>query len=1191
MVQPGLRTVGKRYGLLDALGRGGMGTVYRARDRLTGDLVALKLVDALADRGEYSLRGGTAELGRSSRGSSSFRREVSYGALLQEFRALSQLQHPNIVRVFDYGVEAEGQAFLVMELIAPAQSLLTSGRHLARPRQMYLLVQVLRALEYLHRRHLLHLDVKPSNLLLTLSGSEPRVKVVDFGLSLLDGTGEGPEGATADQEAERERRPLAAGTRGYIAPEVLAGVSPSPASDLYALGVVATELLCGHPPFRATGLAWAGPPDLSPLSESDPLRAVLGRLLQAEPDRRFQRAADVIRALNSSEGQSWALETVGTQDSTLQSAPLCGRDRELQQLEGALRGAMAGRGSTLLICGESGIGKSRLVDELRYRALAAGVPVLRGQGQSVGGSSLHLWQAPLRALCLQLPPDDNELDALALAVPGVHELLGRARQTTPRLDAEPTPRHLREAIVSLLRRHRQPLLLLLEDLHWADHASWVVLSELLEAQRALPLLMVATYRSADQTTRSPKLPGVQEITLSRLDGGAQARLVGAMLGAAERMDPLLHLLAKEADGHPLFMLSILRELIDQAGSIAALSSPQLAARRPTESVSDALQRRLRRVPPEHRWLMRACALAGRTIDERIFRELSASSSAQDWEFWDAGSAIGVLERYEDTWRFTHELIREQLAAELSPIESREAHRAVVRAIRAAYPAAPDHAAGLALHLEHAGESAEAAEQYLLAGDYALGRGGAVDAQTYGQRIVTLLSQPRVVSAVVLQAQRLMAQSLYAQGDYVECCRQIEQAERSLHTLKQRAQPQEVRAILRREEILLLRCSEAFMWLGQPASVARRLVRTLPRIHQFEEPRAPGMLCLFLGHMASTLGAHRMGLLLCRTAGQLHARRGFTTGSIEVSRVRALIAVRRGEWELSQHSVDEVLKGADERGAATLRMHGLVAQSLSLLCQGRLPAALASAARIGSEARESRHEFFEVLGRIAEARVQIRMGSFAAVRGHVDAACQLPLLRQSLHGWIAVQSFALRLAAERSDGDEVLALAEQITQSAPGLVSALGNLFDVAELLARTLLYHLAANTGLGKSSRERPAQHRLWACYWRAAELLRRIARRIPIARPGFWLAEAELAYYQQRKAQARRCARRALQAAQRYQMPYEIACAHLLLAAIEEGENRSLTAPAGQRHAPHRQQGRELLTTLGAVWLYPLQTSALQAA
>lgn len=382
-----------------------------------------------------------------------------------------------------------------------------------------------------------------------------------------------------------------------------------------------------------------------------------------------------------------------------------------------------------------------------------------------------------------------------------------------------------------------------------------------------------------------------------------------------------------------------------------------------------------------------------------------------------------------------------------------------------------------------------------------------------------------------------------------------------------------------------------MWIGQPASLGPRILRALPRIHQFEEPRAPGMLCLFLGHMSSSLGAHRLGLLFCATAGRLHDHRGFSSGTIEVSRIRALITVRSGHWERSQRNVELVLKGADERGAATLRMHGLVSQSLSLLCQGRLSAALASAARIGSEARESRHEFFEVLGRIAEARVQIRMGSLRDVQGHVDAARRMPLLPQSLHGWIAVQTFALRLAVERGDEDEILKLAEQITLPAQKMVNALVGLFDLAELLTRTLLVHLAMAAGSGTSPRQRLAQDRLWACYQRALLLLRRIARRTPIAQPGYWLAESELAHYERRTGHAQRCALRALAIAQRYRMPYEIGCAHLLLAALEDSEKLSPTRQVAKRRAVHKERGEALLTTIGAVWLYPLQSNVLQVA
>ncbi|TXH22668.1 MAG: hypothetical protein E6Q99_08825, partial [Elusimicrobia bacterium] len=985
-----------------------------------------------------------------------------------------------------------------------------------------------------------------------------------------------------------EPRPLAAGTRGYIAPEVLAGEAPSPASDLYAFGVVATELICGHRPFMMDGAAWAAAPDLSPLSANDPLAAVLAKILQPEPSLRLSSAAEVLRALNQAEDQRWPIETVGTQDSALRSAPLCGRARELAQLEAALSRAIAGEGHTLLICGESGIGKSRLLDELRYRALAAGLSVLRGQAQSVAGGVLHLWQAPLRALCLQLAPDDYEMSALALAVPDIHELLGRPAATALRLEAEPTPRRLREAITTMLRRHHQPLLLLLEDLQWADSASLHVLNELGDALRALPLLIVATYRTADGTAPPLPVSHAEPMVLPHLDAGAQRSLVGAMLGSVGQSgglpEGLQPLLANEASGNPLFILSALRELIDQAGSIGALSPSIVLSRRPAESVSEVLQRRLQRVLPAHRWLMQTCALAGRTIDERVFRQLAAPSLVHSWEFWDSGSAIGVLERYEDTWRFAHDLMRELLAAELTATQSRDAHLAIAAAIRAAYPHAQEQAAALALHLDLAGERDAAASAYLIAAEYALGRGGAADAGVHARRMLALL-QPTGggISLLQLQAERLIAQSLYAQGLYVECCREIEQAERSLRACQQSAALAGQGLAIRREEILLLRFSESFLWLGRSKEMGRRYLRALPRIHQFEEARAPGMLCLGLGHIASALGWHRMGLLFCDSAGWLHRRRGFAPGVAEVSRVRALLTVRNGSWESNARAVEHVLAWSDERGAATLRMHGLLSQSLALLCQGELTAALTSAEQISVEARESRHQFFAIMGRIAEARVLLRRGLLSAMQDDLSAVQRSPLVRQSVYGWIAVQCLALRLAVERGDDAEVLDRTLSIMPVTRDALSGLATFFDFTELLSRTLLWHLASKGPAGDGQKRSAASVLLWIGYQRIRALMRRTAARVPVARPGWFLAEAELAHYQQRQEDALHHANCALRWAQRYRMPYEIGCAHLLLAALKQplqGEQKVSQATAGR--AEHQSRGESILARLGGVWLYP---------
>src|SRR5260221_4866692 len=140
--------LGKRYRLLDQIGQGGMGSVFQALDRLTGQTVALKRVTA-----------PTEQLIFASRTDASFDLRLS---LAHEFRTLASLRHPNIISVLDYGFDAQEQPYFTMDLLENAQTILEAGQWQSEATKLGLFVQVLQALSYLHRRGNLHRDLNPA---------------------------------------------------------------------------------------------------------------------------------------------------------------------------------------------------------------------------------------------------------------------------------------------------------------------------------------------------------------------------------------------------------------------------------------------------------------------------------------------------------------------------------------------------------------------------------------------------------------------------------------------------------------------------------------------------------------------------------------------------------------------------------------------------------------------------------------------------------------------------------------------------------------------------------------------------------------------------------------------------------------------------------------------------------------------
>lgn len=264
--------LGKRYQLLEQIGMGGMANVFRARDLMLERYVAIKVL-----RQDYS-RIPTFE--------QRFR---------QEARAAANLSHPNIVTVHDFGMD-EGQLYIVMENV-PGKDLKTLIRQQGRfleAEAIPLMVQACAGVGYAHRAGLVHCDIKPHNLLVT---PDQRLKVTDFGIARALTTIH-PE----------ERTEVVWGSPQYFSPEQARGEAPSPASDVYSLGVVLYEMLSGSLPFVANSAEELARLHIEqepvPLSEylpdiSPTLEQIVMKVLAKEPSARYRTADQFGRVLMS----------------------------------------------------------------------------------------------------------------------------------------------------------------------------------------------------------------------------------------------------------------------------------------------------------------------------------------------------------------------------------------------------------------------------------------------------------------------------------------------------------------------------------------------------------------------------------------------------------------------------------------------------------------------------------------------------------------------------------------------------------------------------------------------------------------------------------------------------------------------------------------------------------------------------
>jgi len=267
------------YVIEQKLGEGGMGVVYRARDEKLQRDVALKFL-------------GTLPTGSSA----------SHERALQEARAISALNHPNICTVYEVG-ELDGRPFIAMEYVeGRSLSLEIPSVGLSLDQVERYGMQLADALAHAHSRGVVHRDLKAANVIITPSG---RLKVLDFGISRRVEPGKTTDDGTTVVDASWESQHTFTGTLPYIAPEILKGQEADVRSDIWSLGVLLYEMASGHRPFRGTtgfelsaAILHERPPQITP-SLPPVLQSVIEKCLDKDPGQRYQSAGEVRAALEA----------------------------------------------------------------------------------------------------------------------------------------------------------------------------------------------------------------------------------------------------------------------------------------------------------------------------------------------------------------------------------------------------------------------------------------------------------------------------------------------------------------------------------------------------------------------------------------------------------------------------------------------------------------------------------------------------------------------------------------------------------------------------------------------------------------------------------------------------------------------------------------------------------------------------
>ena len=986
-------TIGQRYELDTQIGKGGMGVVHRAYDRLTQEVVALKQVTlSLSKVGNFTLQ-----------------QQTDFNLnLVHEFKMLASLRHPNIVSVLDYGFDSNRQPYFTMEYLENAQTLLEAGQNQSIPYQVELLVQLLRALAYLHRRQVLHRDIKPANVLVV----DGQVKILDFGLS-----------TPADQKTDE-----VAGTLSYMAPEVLRGDTPTKAADLYAVGVIGYQLLTNqHPLFddessvteQMTAIL-TKPPKMEGLQMDKRIISVIERLLAKQPEDRFQRAEEIIQIYSSATQQAFPLETSATRESFLQSAEFVGRESEFEQLSKALSDAKAGHGDIVLVSGESGVGKSRLLDELRTHALVQGAVVLQGQSIDQGQKPFQVWRDVFRHWSLYRDLTDLDAQVLKAIVPDIGNLLQRDIPDAIALSPEATQERLYTVIEEGLFQHQDAFLVIfLEDLQWEAPESLVVLQKAFQWIQTLPILIVASYRYDERPVFPDELQALTRIDLSRFSTDTIEQLSESMLGIPSDTK-LTQFLEQETEGNPFFIVEVMRALAEEAGQLDEIDSAKLPEVIEAQGIQRIVQRRLKQVPEEARQLLEYSAIIGRRIEQDVLQVLASDTSLDDWLTTCANSA--VLDVHDGQWRFAHDKLREGLLAEFSPEYRRELHQKVALAIESVAEDRTPRAATLMYHWEQAQNDAKTCHYAGLAGEEALKNGANQQALKFLEQALHLetklkpeelndtdrlrighlerLAGEATLGLGLLPASRqhmnraikLLLGSAPPMSSLAIIVRIVQQVLlQLLHRIRVswfRAKSPEHEARLLEGALAYERLGELYFFSAENFATVHAAVKTLNLAEQV--PTSP-ILARSYGHMSVVVG-----LVPIHRLAQVYVQRGYeTVDAIGDDRSKAIVYGRTnvyrtgiGDWANAEEGLAKAVEIADRIGDQRQSGESLAVWGLVNLYQGKLETGADALARLLSVTDKTNNVQHRAWGYFWQAQGLIRMGLLEKAEALLNEALAL-----------------------------------------------------------------------------------------------------------------------------------------------------------------------------------------------------------
>lgn len=757
---------GGRYRVEGFLGEGGRKKVYLARDTSLDRQVAI------------------AEIKTQDLDESGIQR------VRQEAQAMARLgDHPSIVTVFDIFDESRS-VLMVTQYMAggSVEDLMQQGQALDVDRAIQIGDDIAAALEHAHAHGIIHRDVKPGNVWLSADG---RAKLGDFGL------------AAANDRPRLTVEGMMVGTAAYMSPEQATGKPSEARSDLYSLGITLYEMLTGKPPFMGDDIvavisqhittapvapSWQNP------RVSMPLEQLVLELLAKTPAERPATATDVrarlaeVKEVKPTTSQiTAAVRDVNPLDK-LAGGVFVGRDREQAELRKAFEEVMAGTPQLIMLVGEPGIGKTRAAEELATYAKLKGAEILLGRCyEGEGAPPYWPWIQIVRAYLGDRSPQEL-LKLMGAGAPDIAQVVSEVRERLPGLpepvplDADQARFRFFQSIATFFKNAsaEHPLLVILDDLHWADKPTLLLLRFLVREVREARILGIGTYRDIELGRHHPLAQTMAELSrenatrrvlLRGLTEQDVERFIELTVGTKPRKD-LAAAVYRETEGNPFFMTETVRLLAQEGRFEEGATKEQSISLTIPQGVREVIGRRLNQLSESSNAVLSIASVMGRDF------ALSALERVSDL---DKESILDALEEALDArlimesqdgigrYRFSHALVKETLYDELSTTRRIRMHLKIGHVIEELHASDIErHYSELAHHFFEAaaaGEIDKAVKYLVAAAERARGSYAWEEAVDHYDKALQALEQAEVIDhARMGEVSLALAQSQITSGD-------------------------------------------------------------------------------------------------------------------------------------------------------------------------------------------------------------------------------------------------------------------------------------------------------------------------------------------------------------------------------------------------------------------------------------------